>query len=100
MVSTVRLALTSLRAACLRSCCDGLDEADCGLCVFSVDLLSAIYLLVQSECFSAANVYRMKSLDISFHRLQHGLAVSTRVFQGRVEGERLVEALQRLVASA
>ena len=42
----------------------------------------------------------MKSLDISFHRLQHGLAIGTRVFHGWIERERLVKAPQRLVTSA
>ena len=42
----------------------------------------------------------LKSLDVPFHRLQQGLAVGTRFFHGRVQGKRLVEALQRLVASA
>ena len=42
----------------------------------------------------------LKSLYISFHRLQQGLAVGTHVFQGWVKGKRLVEMLQRFVVSA
>ena len=43
--------------------------------------LGLLYLLVQPEIFATANVHRnLKSLDISFHRLQQGLAVRTYVF--------------------